>query len=50
MRVLNESICWTNWVDCFNEWTLIYIIILNIALLALVWITIILSKRLSKKE
>jgi hypothetical protein len=46
MRILNETICWTEWYQCFNEWTLIYIIILNITLFT----TILLICYLVKKE
>ena len=40
MRILKESICWTDWVQCFDEWTLIYIILLNIMCLCLMFIVI----------
>ena len=48
MRIFSETICWTNWVQCFDEWTLIYILTLSFISIVLIIILLIVCNILNK--
>lgn len=50
MRIFNESICWTDWIQCFDEWTLIYLITLSITSITLTIIILLLIKKIPDKK